>query len=119
MPEIVLYLFVIGMAVVWGVGGILFGLAFRQLGSFELTAPFLAKWALNPLVIAAVLTGIFARVLFYIGIGFFSVSQLTLFGALGIVATLALGRLVLGDVLSVREWVGASLVIVGTALIGR
>lgn len=119
MPDLVLYLFVVGMAVVWGLGGVLFGLAFRQLGAFELSATFVGKWLLNPLVIAAVLTGVFSRVLFYVGIQFFSVSQLTLFGALGIVATLALSRVLLADELSLREWAGASLVIIGTALIGR
>ena len=119
VPELLPYLFVIGMAVVWGVGGVLFGLAFKQLGSFQLQLSYLAKWLLNPLVIAAVLTGVLSRVLFYVGIQFFSVSQLTLFGALGIVATLALARGFLGDELSTRELVGASLVIVGTALIGR
>ena len=119
MPDVLVYRFVIGIAVVWGIGGVLFGVAFKQLGSFQLEPSYLVRWLLNPLVIAAVLIGLLSRLLFYIGIEFFSVSQLSLFGSLGIVATLVLARVFLADELSTRELVGASLVLAGTALIGR
>jgi len=39
MPDVLVYRFVIGIAVVGGIGGVLFGVAFEQLGRFSSSPP--------------------------------------------------------------------------------
>ncbi|MHB8633096.1 MAG: EamA family transporter [Thermoplasmatota archaeon] len=105
------------LGVLTGVGAILFGLAFRQLGA--LSAAGLLRWVLNPLILAGLALGVLVRVLSYVLLRYYSVSQVTLLSALGLVATLAMARYALSERLTAPEWAGSVLIVAGAALIGR
>lgn len=116
---VIAFSLVVGLAVMMGLGGVLFGFAFRDLGGVALTGGFLAKWVTNPFVVLALAMGLGARLVYYGALEFVNVSQITLFSALGMVATLVFARLLLGEELTRLEVVGSALIIVGVAFIGR
>jgi drug/metabolite transporter (DMT)-like permease len=107
------------LAITTGLGGVLFGLAYKSLGGFHFTTPYILRWVLNPLVILALVVGIGARVLTYAILSFYNVSEATLLSGLGIVATLVLARLILKDTLTPTELAGSALIVVGSFLIGK
>lgn len=108
-----------GLVLLTGLGGVLFGFAFRDVGVIEPNVRFLLRWAFNPYVLAALAAGLGARFLYYGSLRYLTVSQVTLISALGIVATLALARLLLDERLTRTELAGSALVVAGVALIGR
>src|SRR5438876_8418453 len=71
-------LVVLLLAVVGGASGIFFGLAFRQLGEFHVSLPFVIRWATNPFIVLAFVTGIAARLFYYLALKFLNVSQIAL-----------------------------------------
>lgn len=112
-------LLVVLLALVMGVGGVSFGLAFRHLGEFRADGGFLQTWILNPYVLIALALGVGARVMHYVLLKFYNVSQVTLLAALSIVATLILARLVLDERLTGTQSAGALLIVAGALLVGR
>lgn len=116
---VVAFILVVGLAVMMGMGGVLFGFAFRDLGAVAVSGGFVLKWLTNPFVVLALVLGLGARGIYYAALEFVNVSQITLFSALGMVATLLLARVLLGEELSRLELVGSALIIVGVAFIGR
>lgn len=108
-----------GLVLLTGLGGVLFGFAFRDVGAIQPSFAFAMRWALNPFILAALAAGLGARFLYYGSLRYLNVSQVTLFSALGIVATLVLARVLLDERLTRTELAGSALVVVGVALIGR
>ncbi|MHB8585747.1 MAG: hypothetical protein ACYDDF_07920 [Thermoplasmatota archaeon] len=111
---------ILSLALVTGLGGVLFGVAYRSLGPLQFNVASILRWALSPLVILALVLGVGARVLTYVALAYFkNVSEVTLLSGLGMVATLVLAWWVLSDQLSKTEIAGGVLIVIGSFLIGR
>lgn len=111
--------FTLALAITMGIGGVLFGLAFRDMGAFELTPRFVLRWITNPLILGAFAAGLGSRVLYYGMLRFLNVSETTLFSALSIVATLLLARVVLDETMEPLQLLGGAFIVVGVVLVGR
>ena len=115
--------------VIWAVGvviallaainAICWGYAIREVGDPQMTFNFLFTLISNKWFISAIASAFVASLLSYVILREMGVLAGRFFLSLGMVATILAGTLVLGEKLTVKEWVGIMLIIAGVLLIGR
>jgi drug/metabolite transporter (DMT)-like permease len=98
---------------------IFWGYTIREVGNSQLTIGFLFKLIFNKRFIFALTLAFTASLLSYAVFREISVLTGRFFLSLGAVAMIFAGTLVLGEYLTLREWISAILAIVGVLLIGR
>ena len=107
----------LGFCVLTAVSVVLFRLGYNQIG-VEFKPEFLLKWILNPYVFLSLATATGCRFLFYALFKSYSTSVVYLITTLSYVFVLAACYIAFGDKLSLPQWIGAVLIIIGVALVG-
>lgn len=106
-------------AVLSAVNAIAWGYAVRTVGEPAFSLSFLLRLVFNKYFIIAMAVAFTAAVLSYVVLREMGVLAGRFFLSLNIVATIIACTLVLGERLSLTDWVGIALVTAGVLLIGR
>lgn len=107
----------LSMSLVMAIGGVAFKFAFQSLGSLSFTPAAILSWIFNPWVIIGLGCGVGARLLYYAALAYMSLGEITLLSAMSMVMTVILAYFIFGEVLTIRELIGAALVLIGVILI--
>jgi undecaprenyl phosphate-alpha-L-ara4N flippase subunit ArnE len=119
LGSVMLWLVNIAVALLVAVNTVAWGLCIREVGEPKLSIEFLAKLILNKWFVLAMASAFTASILSYIVLQKMGVLAGRFFLALGIITTILVGTLVLGEKLTLREWAGIALIMVGVFLIGN
>jgi drug/metabolite transporter (DMT)-like permease len=95
------------------------GYCIREVGDPQLTLNFLFRLIFNGWFILAMASAFAASLFSYVVLKEMGVLAGRFFLSLGIVTTILVCALILGERLTLREWVGIALIIVGALLVGR
>ena len=95
------------------------GYTLREVGDPKPSIDFLIRLVFNRWFILAMASAFTASILSYIVLREMGVLAGRFFLSFGTVATILAGTLVLGESLTIREWVGVALIIAGVLLVGR
>ncbi|MGD9394749.1 MAG: hypothetical protein PVJ81_07355 [Dehalococcoidia bacterium] len=108
----------VSFAVLAAVGTVSLGLAFRQRGALELSAPYLWSLVTNKWFLLALVLG-FSSVFFrYAILKFQGLAQSSYYLQTSLIAVYILSFFVLGEQFTVKMGIGAILVLAGVTLIG-
>jgi undecaprenyl phosphate-alpha-L-ara4N flippase subunit ArnE len=119
MSSAMLWLVNIAVALLATINTIAWGLCIKEVGDPKPSIEFLAKLILNKWFVLAMASAFTASILSYIVLQKMGVLAGRFFLALGIITTILVGTLVLGEKLTLREWAGIALIMVGVFLIGN
>ncbi|OYT57593.1 MAG: hypothetical protein B6U76_00510 [Desulfurococcales archaeon ex4484_217_2] len=118
MGSIVWFLNVL-IAFLAAINAICWGYAIREVGDPSFNLEFLFTLIFNKWFIAAMLSAFTASLLSYTIMRQMGVLVGRFFISLSIVSTILACTLVLGEKLTVKEWVGIALIIIGVLILGR
>jgi len=107
------------IALLSALNAICWGFAVREVGDPQLSLDFLLRLALNKWYVLALASALVASLLSYAVLREMGVLAGRFFLSLSMVATILACTMVLGEKLTLKEWVGVVLIIVGAVLIGR
>jgi drug/metabolite transporter (DMT)-like permease len=106
------------IALLSALNAICWGFAIREVGDLWLSLDFLLRLAFNKWYVLALASALVASFLSYVVLREMGVLAGRFFLSLSIVATILACTLVLGEKLTLKEWIGIALVLAGTTLIG-
>jgi len=109
----------LAIALLAAVNAVCWGYAIREVGDPQMTLNFLFKLIFNKWFISALASAFAASLLSYIVLKEMGVLTGRFFLSLGMIATILACTLVLGEKLTLKEWVGIALILAGVLLIGR
>lgn len=109
----------VAVAALAAINAIAWGYATREVGDPQPTLNFLLKLVFNKWFITAMASAFVAALLSYIVLREMGVLAGRFFLSLQTVATILACTLVLGEKLTIREWVGIALILVGITIIGK
>jgi drug/metabolite transporter (DMT)-like permease len=109
----------LAVALLTAVNAICWGYAIREVGDPQLSLNFLLTLVFNRWFILAMASAFTAALLSYAVLREMGVLAGRFFLSLGTVATILACTLVLGERLTLEEWVGIALIMLGVMLVGR
>jgi drug/metabolite transporter (DMT)-like permease len=107
------------IALLSALNAICWGFAIREVGDPHLSLDFLLRLAFNKWYVLALASALAASFLSYVILREMGVLAGRFFLSLSMVATILACTLVLGEKLTLKEWIGIALVLVGITVLGR
>jgi drug/metabolite transporter (DMT)-like permease len=107
------------MALLSALNAMCWGFAIREVGDPQLSLDFLLRLALNKWYVFALASALVASFLSYAVLREMGVLAGRFFLSLSMVATILACTLVLGERLTLKEFIGMTLIMVGIVLIGK
>jgi len=101
------------------INAIAWGFTIRELGDPKLTIEFVIRLVFNKYFILAMASAFIASVLSYVILKEFGVMAGRFFLSLSTVATIIASIIVLGERYDLKAWIGVSLIIIGSLILGR
>lgn len=95
------------------------GFAIREVGDPQLSLDFLLRLALNKWYVLALASALVASILGYVVLREMGVLVGRFFLGISVVTTILASTLVLGEKISLKEWIGIALVLAGIVVLGR
>lgn len=115
-------MFAIVINIVFGIvaafGTISLGLAFRDLGAFKLSIPYIWSLIINKWFLVAIILGFGSIFLRFAILKSQGVSQSSFFLQTSLIAVYVLAYFILGEQFTFKAWIGAILILIGAFLIG-
>ncbi len=107
------------VAVLVGLNTLFWGLTLREVGQPEASLKFFLTLFLNRWFILAMLTGFSVAVLSYWVYSYMGVMLGRFFLSMSIASIVLVGYFLLREVVTIQQWVGVVLIIIGVLLVGR
>jgi len=107
------------VALLAAINAIAWGYTIREVGDPQLSLSFLLKLVFNKWFILAMMSAFTAALLSYIVLRELGVLAGRFFLSLSVVTTVVACTLILGEQLTLKQWIGLVLIIVGVILVGR
>jgi len=107
------------IALLSAINTIAWGFVIRELGDPKLTIEFVIRLVFNKYFILAMVSAFAASVLSYVILREFGVLAGRFFLSLSTVAIIIASIIVLGESYDLKTWIGVSLIIIGSLILGR
>jgi EamA-like transporter family. len=107
------------IALLVAVNAVAWGYAIREVGDPQLSLSFLLKLVFNKWFILAMASAFTAALLSYIVLREMGVLAGRFFLSLSVVTTVIACMLILGEQLTLKQWIGVVLIIIGVILVGK